>query len=343
MRKRIEEQALFFSKTLDFFDLYLPRQAGKSNQTVRSYRYALSLFFDYVVAEKGMSATTFCFSDCTYDLVLEFSQYMREIQKASPATVNARIAAIKAYLKYVADTNISVMQVYIRIERVPALTVPKRIRPIIEKGDLKSFFETPPNTRIGNRDRMILILLYDSAIRVSELTAITLGDVLLDVVCPAIQIEGKGRKQRTIELSDIAVSHLKNYIAEYHGDDFPPERPLFYSVIHGDVNQMSTRNIERIVNKYGKLAREKNSNIPESVYPHMIRRTKATNLHRDNIALNVISSLLGHENEETTRLYANLSPEQLKEATTKGSEQEPQEQPLSKDNISALKKRFGLK
>lgn len=343
MRKQPKENELFFSKTLDFLNVYLPTQAGKSKRTSRSYKYALSLFCDYLFEEKGIHPTMFCFTDCTYNLVLEFSQFMQEKKHLAPATVNARITAIKAYLRYASDCNFSLTQVYIKIDRIPSLSVPKKIRPIIEPDDLKDFFEAPPNTKIGNRDRVILILLYDCAVRVSELSSIKLGDILLDVVSPAINIEGKGRKERMIELSDRATKHLKSYIQTYHENDNNPQSPLFYTVIHGEIHPMCARNIERILNKYGKIAHEINPNIPEDIYPHLIRRTKATHLHRDGVPLNVISSFLGHENEETTRLYAIPSPEQLRDATKKESKNEPEEPLPSKDDIAALKKRYGLK
>ena len=65
---------------------------------------------------------------------------------------------------------------------------------------------------------MMLILLFDTAIRVSELVSITLGDILIDTENPVILIHGKGRKERAIAVSDRAATHLKAYITAYHVD-----------------------------------------------------------------------------------------------------------------------------
>ena len=76
-------------------------------------------------------------------------------------TCNNRLAAIRAYLWYVA--------VALTASHVPFLKVTKLTREVISEEDLKALLSAPPNTKIGRRDQMILILLYDSAIRVSEL------------------------------------------------------------------------------------------------------------------------------------------------------------------------------
>ena len=104
--------------------------------------------------------------------------------------VNQRLAALKSYLKYVSDGDISLMQVYMRVQKVPLLRAPKLQRPVIEKKELGALLDEPPDTPIGNRDRVILILLFDSAVRVSELTGIVLGDLSLDVSHPSITVYG---------------------------------------------------------------------------------------------------------------------------------------------------------
>jgi len=333
---------LFFSKTMDYLEVYLPRQASRSLYTKKAYKRSLSCFYDYIIKVLGFSPTSFHYAECTYKLVLGFSQYMQENLHYVPSTVNQRLAAVKSYLKYVSDGDISLLQVYLSVKKVPELSVPKVQRPIIEKEDLPAFLNSPDCSRIGNRDRMILILLFDIAIRVSELILITLGDILIDMDNYVILIHGKGRKERTIALSDRAAAHLKSYINAYHKDRTDPSRPLFFTIIHGKINHMSIRNVERIVNKYGEAARMSNPRIPKSTYPHLVRRTRATGLYRDGVPLEIVSVLLGHSNSETTKLYTSPSVEQLREAMKKGQDNEPSETPLWEGHVDELKKKFGL-
>src|SRR5659263_591630 len=76
---------------------------------------------------------------------------------------------------------------------------------------------------------------------------------------------------------------------------------LFYTIIHGKMNRMSERNVERIVKKYADLVRKENREIPDSCYPHMLRRTRAAGLYRDGVPLEMISAILGHSSSETTK------------------------------------------
>jgi len=336
-------EELFFSRTMDYLEVYLPRQASRSGYTQKAYKQSIGCFYDYITQVLGLSPLSLRYAECTYKLVLGFSQYMQEKLHYGPSTVNQRLAAVKSYLKYVSDGDISLMQIYLSVKKVPELSVPKVQRPIIEKEDLPAFLDSPNSSRIGNRDRMMLILLFDTAIRVSELVSITLGDILIDTENPVILIHGKGRKERAIAVSDRAATHLKAYITAYHKDHTEPVRPLFFTIIHGKMNHMSVRNVERIVNKYGEIVRENNPRIPESTYPHLVRRTRATGLYRDGIPLEMISTLLGHSHSETTKLYASASVEQLRDAMKKGQENEPSEAPLWKGHEEEMKKKFGLR
>lgn len=336
-------ESLFFSKSAAFLDVYLERQAGKSSYTRKSYKAGLSTFYDYVTVVLGISPMRFQFSQCSYQLVLEYSQYLQEVLHRKNSTVNSKLAAIKAYLEYAADCDAAVISVYVSVSRVPFLSVPKMQLPIIQTKDLASFLDSPAHTRIGNRDRFMLILLFDSAVRVSELVSITLGDIVEDNGVYTILIHGKGRKERCIVLSDKAGSHMKAYLKAYHADSAAAARPLFYTSIHGNISSMSVRNVERILKKYGTIARQNTSEIPETVSPHTLRRSRATTLYRDGVPIEQVSALLGHSQIETTRShYASSSPEQMKAVVEKGSQNEPDRQQEWIGHTDEIKRRFGL-
>ena len=139
---------LFFSKTLDFLDVYLIKQAGRSRHTRKAYKVTISQFYDYITAVKGISPLKFRLSDCGYSLVLGFSQYMQEELKYKPGTVNQKLAAIKSYVKYVSDSDISMVQVYLSVKKVPELPVPKVQRPVMEKDALSSYLDVVKTTKV---------------------------------------------------------------------------------------------------------------------------------------------------------------------------------------------------
>ena len=342
MSNRPELKELFFSKTNDFLHIYLPRQECRSKETIKAYRISLNDFFSYVTEVEEKNVMCFCFTDCTYEFVLSYSQYLQEVQKYTHNTVNQKLAALKTYLKYVADGNIELLQIFMAVQKVPNLKTEKRQRPVVCKEDLSSLFEKPEDTRFGRRDRVILILLFDTAIRVSELTDITMGDLTLDVEHPSIIIHGKGKKTRSITLNNKCAEHLKNYVLYYHGVAPNKDAPLFFTTIHGEIHKMSSRNVERIVKKYADLIRADSKSLPTSVYPHMLRRTRATGLYRDGVPLEMISAILGHEKSETTKIYAIPSVEQLRKALTKGQAEIDDQKKLWEGKTDEIRKMFGL-
>jgi len=99
---------------------------------------------------------------------------------------------------------------------------------------------------LGRQDVLILVLLFDTAIRVEELVKLKQRNVILYVTEPYILIEGKGNKERTVTLNSKTVALLKDYIEEFHKDNASGV-PLFYTVIKGEKGRMSTRNVERLV------------------------------------------------------------------------------------------------
>ena len=260
-------EKLFFSKTYDFLEIYLPKQACRSRHTIKQYKTGLSCFYDYVSDVRMLSPLSFTFIHCTYKFLLEYRQYLGEDQRNAASTINCRLAAIRSYLEYVSDGDASIIPVYLVAERVPSAPVPKVRRPVIEAADLAAFLDSPAHTWKGNRDRFILILLYDTAIRVEELVSIRLGDIVSGSSASSILIHGKGRKERCIVLSDKASKHLNAYISVYHDAIPDPNCPLIYTVIHGEIHPMSVRNVERILHKYGQAAKATNPNIPDSVHP----------------------------------------------------------------------------
>ena len=333
---------LFFSKTYDFLNVYLVRQAGRSDHTRKSYRMGLGALYDHVTSRLGMAPTSFTFGMCTYELLLGWSQRLHESGLAA-STVNSRLAAVRSYLRYVSDADPSLVSVWLASCKVPTLAVPKRQRPIIEADDLAAFLDAPEHTRKGNRDRFILVLLFDTAMRAAELVGVTLGDLVLPDGAPAsVLVHGKGRKERRIGLSAKADAHLRAYLDAYHGDCRDPSTPLVYTVIHGEVRAMSERNVERIVAKYGDVVRREHPDIPRT-HPHMVRRTRATTLYRDGVPIEQVSTLLGHQQIETTRShYAYPSPEQLREAVERGSGQEPDTPREWAGHEEEIKRKFGL-
>ena len=332
---------LFFSRTHEFLDGYLPSQCSRSPHTVKAYRDSLTVFRRYVTLQ-GISLKKFGFEDCTRDFLLGFMEYL---QKAGyeKSSCNQRLAAIKSYMWYVADGDITWQQNALMVSRVPFLRTPDKERETLSEESLKALFTAPAKNKRGIRDATIMIILYDSAIRLSELIGLNVSDVSLQKSIPYLRIRGKGDRERIVSISDNAANHLSNYLNLYHGPDAAVTDSLFYTVIHGQTHPMSPGNVARIIDKYVRIIRPAHPDLPEKVHPHMFRRTRATDLYQSNIELELVSRILGHASTQTTRIYAKPSLEMLKAAMDQSNPELNAEEPLWPDDEAEFARICGLR
>lgn len=341
-KAKVPRGQLFFSKTWDFLNVYLARQAKRSPDTIESYRDSLTIFKNYLTDELGKSIGTFQFSECTKDFIYNFREYLLE-KGSKPSTVNVRVTAIRSYLNYAADMDISIQSVALAISQISPCKTVKKEKPILSEEALAAILSAPPDSRFGVRDRTILVLLYDTAVRISELLNIKISDIILETKYPSLFITGKGNKERSIQLTAKAVLHLKEYLRVYHRDS-PKDAYLFSTTIKGVIDRMSVGNVQRIVKKYAAIVDAQGIEIPESVHCHMFRRTRATNLYQDGVAIELVSTVLGHARTDTTKnYYAKPSVEQLREAMESPQTPASKEIPLWEGNEEEMARMCGLR
>jgi site-specific recombinase XerD len=334
-------QKLFFSGTNEFLNKYLPNQAVKSANTINTYRDALTIFRRFVTDVRKISIKKFLYVDCTHDFLLDYLAHLKT-SGCAETTCNNRLAAIRAYLWYVADGDVSMQSIALSASNVPFLKEPKVTRNIISESDFAALLSAPPNTKLGIRDRTIMILLYDSAVRVSELLDLNVSSLNLMTSTPYIKIHGKGDKERVVAITDKTVGHLKLYIRHFH-PKAESNRPLFYTVIKGNMARMSPGNVARLIRKYAEQIRPQHPELPKQVHCHMFRRTRATNLYQNGVELELVSRILGHSSTQTTRIYATPSIEMMKEAMSSSNPNIPEEEPMWLDDEKELARLCGLR
>lgn len=339
--KKIDYDHLFFSRTRDFLDVYLIKQCSRSPYTVKTYRDALTIFRRYVTSQE-ISLKRFSFEDCTRDFMLSFMEYLQQ-EGYEKATCNQRLAAIKAYLWYVADGTIDYQQTALAVSHVPFLKNPEKVKEVLSEECLKALLSAPGHSKIEMRDTTIMVILYDSAIRLSELLNLKISDVNLQKSTPYLRIHGKGDKERIVSISDNTVAHIQQYMRDYHKETISTSDYLFYTIIHGQPHQMSPGNVERIINKYADMVRDDHPDLPPKVHPHMFRRTRATDLYQSTVDLELVSRILGHASTQTTRIYAKPSLEMIRSAMDSSSIAVEAEEPMWPDNEDELARLFGLR
>lgn len=340
-----------FSLIHDYLKVYLPEQRNVSPNTIRSYRKTLEELLDFVKGCKQIPLGQITFEHLTADAILSFLEYLEVEKGCSISTRNVRFAAIRAFMDYAADHDVTLVANLNKLKKVPFkksdITVAvdymsmAAITAIIEQPDA--------STPKGLRDQFFMILLYDTGARVQEILNIKLCDFQLGHL-PKVTLFGKGRKTRIVPLMEKTVLHLKKYLLVFHADTVSAtDLPLFYSVTHGEKYPLTPRMAQYILQKYGEQARETCQEIPEKVHPHLFRHSRAMHLYQEGMDLTLVSQWLGHSQLETTQVYAHADTEHKRRVIANAT---PKDNPLYSKLNSArytvtdedtLKKLTGLK
>lgn len=230
---------------------------------------------------------------------------------------NLRITSIRSFLKYCGQEDFELRGIYESVCQIQKLKEEKHpilyLRPEATAAILSAY---DMNTQKHRRNRMILILLYDTGARVQELADLDIESLHLDVPNPYISIIGKGRKRRNVPIMRKTVAHLNSYLKEFHPSE--QSAPLFYSMRDGKPHRLSTDSISLVVGTAAKMARETCNAVPENVHCHLFRKTKAMDLYKNGIPLPFIMQLLGHESISTTSgFYAFATLEMMSDAINK--------------------------
>jgi site-specific recombinase XerD len=240
-------------------------------------------------------------------------------KKYAPKTINLKLTAIRSFLRFCGDEDFELRGIYSDVCTVKKVKEEKKpieyLQPSATKAILSSY---DTRTTKHRRNRMILILLYDTGARVQELADLNISALHLNVANPYVTLTGKGRKTRNVPLMNKTVEHLKKYLGEFHPN--MAEAPLFYSRFDGVPHHLSTDSISLILKTAADKARETCSDVPNNVHCHLIRKTKAMDLYRNGVPLPFIMQLLGHESMSTTSgFYAFATLEMMSEAMNKAA------------------------
>lgn len=309
---RNNRKIMFFTYVKDFFNDM--RVELKSERTVESYRESLNSFRKYLSEQHSKSVDSITLDFVNDRIIREYIAWISEHN--SVGTRNVRLAALKAYVKYAASKNIDVVPLQIDIASLKhKKTHPKRNN-WLDKEQILLILDQPKPTKIGVRDRFIMLFLFSTGARLNEMIAVKVKDVITDGKYPYVRITGKGDKPRIVPVPDLTfLENFKYYCELYHTDN-NPEAYLFHTTIRGRQDKMSEDNVQRILKKYGNAARSINNSLP-SVHPHLLRHSYGAQLYRLGLSLPEIAKLLGHVELSTTEIYAETDVDMAAEALNK--------------------------
>lgn len=285
-----------------------------SQNTIKMYDFYLNDFVTWLqdhLKQNELDPTSIDFDNVRkyrLDLNRRISSKSNEEYKRS--TTKTHLVALRSFLKYlIVEHKMDVLSPDSILlgkseERVPKVLNDDQL--------IKMFNQQNLSKRSGIRDRAMLELFFSTGLRVTELVNLNRDDV--DTDSGEFTVVGKGRKARTVYLSDSAKYWIKRYMG-VRRDGF---KPLFirYSgkaMDNGDVDgeslRLTQRSVQRMVKKYNIKA-----GIAINATPHTLRHSFATGLLRQGADLRSVQELLGHSDVSTTQIYTHVTNKQLKDA-----------------------------
>lgn len=308
----------FFEAIRQFLLDYLPKQGCLSANTIRSYRQTLNLFVSWLRKEKEIPTAKIDFSCINSDVVLEFLSWFEDSRNCSASTRNQRLMALRSFLNYAGQMNCTQTALYLSALSIPSKKSPGKVVKALSDSVLTALLQQPNPSKKDLRNWVIMMLMYDTAARCGEILAMNICDLRLATEHPIAYLHGKGNKTRTVPLLPKTVRHCTQYLKKFHPHETAgSEAPLFYTVIHGTQQRMSPDPVAAFLNKYGKMAALKCTEVPPHIRPHMLRHSRAMNLYRAGMPLVLLSQYLGHAQAETTKIYAYADTEMKRAAIEK--------------------------
>ena len=325
----------------DYLHTYMSKVRGCSPRTIEAYRISLECFLGYLIDNAHVEREHLSFDHFDRAHLKGWLAWMAEDRHYSARTIALRLSAVKAFLAYSSYeelTLVALSQAAKTLKSPPSPRAP--IEYLAEPATRAILGAFTGATAKSRRNRMLLILLYDTAARVAEITGLTLGD--LSLLEPAhVTLTGKGNKTRVVPLTDKTVEHLGVYLAEFHPNPArqPGTRPVFYSLHQGRPMALSADTVSAVLKEAARAARVDCASVPERIHCHMLRKTRAMDLYKQGVPLPIIMRLLGHENASvTTAFYAFATMDMMREAINAATPgiNDPAVGEMTEDKLKAL-------
>lgn len=295
-----------------YFKSYMPGTLGLREKSIASYQTVFCIFLRFMKDEKNIPPDKMALDTFSVDLLMEFLQYL-ENNGSSVSTRNHRLTVLRSFFQYiqlVEPKQILLMQQLLALKRK------KQPKPIVNylstEGTKLLLAEPIPSTAHGYRDMLLLLVLYETGARVSELTGITVGDIRLEKPS-TIVLHGKNSKSRIVPLSQDVSSLVHHYLIKEKL--LAPERKSNLLFTNASNNKLTSAGVTYILKKYADGARSKNPMlIPKPLSPHCLRHSKAMHLLQAGVDLIHIRDFLGHASMKTTEIYAKAESSQRRKA-----------------------------
>ena len=262
-----------------------------SENTINAYRRDLSGFLDFCT-NKGILGVEYITRNHLNSYILSLRQ-----DSLNPRSVVRKIASLRGFFKWLCANSY--------IQNNPASSIeqpklPKRLPKVMTLQEIKEVF----HSNLNPRENLIVELLYDCGLRVSELVNLKTSDI--DLKSRYIQCFGKGSKERLVPFGKKAKESFNKYYKE---------REIILAKYNLTSKRLLINDSGRFITRQDvyNFVRKLGEKIHKHISPHTLRHTFATHLLENGADLRIVQELLGHSDVSTTQLYTHITKKRLKE------------------------------
>ncbi len=300
MRAPIEAGGLIGPHLQSFFAEHLLAHKRVSPQTVACYRDTFRLLLRFMQKKTGAEPSALPLVALDADAVLAFLDHIERDRGCSVRSRNNRLAAIRSFFRVVALRVPDRLEQVTRIMAIPIKRDDKRLVHYLSRDEVRALLAAPDRTVwAGRRDHALLLTLYNTGARVSEIIALRREQVRLDPATgPHVELRGKGRKERIVPLWAETARELRMWFRELgdQGDG------VAFPSIHG--RGLSRDGVDHLLRRAVVTAAAACPSLrAKKVSPHVLRHSTAMHLFQAGVDMAVIALWLGHESLETTHVY----------------------------------------
>jgi integrase/recombinase XerD len=281
-----------------FFVEHLLAHKHVSPRTVSSYRDTFRMLLQFVRDRTHTEPSSLRVAALDASTILSFLEHLEFARHNSARSRNVRLAAIRSFFRWVALCDPELAGLATRVLAIPAKRTDRRLVQSLSRAEVDALLAAPDRSQwLGRRDHALLLTLYNTGARVSEITALQQAQVQFGS-STVINLKGKGRKERSIPLWSNTAQILKAWFRELEGAHtsiaFPSHRG----------RQLSRNGVDYILQQAISRASSHCPSLTDKrISPHVVRHTTAAHLLQAGIDISIIALWLGHESIETTHIY----------------------------------------
>jgi integrase/recombinase XerD len=281
-----------------FFVDHLQQHKRLSPQTIASCRDTFRLLLNFMKQTRGIEPSALRLTDLDAPMILTFLNYLEQQRGNQVRSRNIRLSALRTFFRFVALREPESVELATRVLAIPCKREDKKLIGYLTREEMEALLAAPDRSRwMGRRDYALLLTMYNSGARVSEIVTLTRQQVHFGQ-STFLQLHGKGRKERTIPLWPDTARVLQTWFHELGAIGAPMAFP------NARGNPLSRYGAKYLLQRAVQRAAAACPSLStKTITPHVVRHSTAMHLLQSGVDIAVIALWLGHESIETTHGY----------------------------------------